>query len=58
MNIIRTSYIEYSVVIVEVTKDDVIESVKKPTAYKSEVFTTEPSRNCESFTPTLYTYSQ
>jgi hypothetical protein len=30
---------------VEVTKDDVIDAVKKPTAYKSDKFTTEPSRN-------------
>ena len=32
----------------EVTKDDVIDAVKKPTAFKSDKFSTEPSRTCES----------
>jgi hypothetical protein len=36
----------------EVTKGDVIDAVKKPTAYKSDKFSTEPSRTCEQ-TPAL-----
>ena len=40
---------------VEVTKDDVIESNRKSTGYKSDKFTTEPSRNCESHLSPLLT---